>query len=84
MSLQEALFSAGVRYSLTSLWKVPDEATMELMTRFYEGIWRRRETKREALWNAKRKLRDAKDTRTGNPRYGLRDWAGWVLYGNPE
>ena len=83
-SLQEALFMAGVQYSVTSLWKVPDEATQKLMTRFYEGIWGRGETKRAALWNAKLKLRRTKDPRTGKPKYGLKDWAGWVLVGNPE
>ena len=57
MSLQQALFIAGVRHSITSLWDVPDEATKLLMTRFYEGIWRRGESMREALWNAKLELR---------------------------
>ncbi|MEM7165281.1 MAG: CHAT domain-containing tetratricopeptide repeat protein [Planctomycetota bacterium] len=83
MSLQEALFAAGVRHSITSLWKVPDAATMELMTRFYDGIWQRGESKHEALWNAKTELRSATDD-AGKPRYTVRDWAGWVLFGPPE
>ena len=53
------------------------------MSRFYEGIWHRGETKREALWAAKTKLRNAK-TVNGKPKYGLKDWACWVLMGHPE
>ncbi len=83
-SLQEALFSAGVRYSITSLWRVPDEASKKLMTSFYQGIWRRGMTKHQALWNAKTQLRNEKDPRTGKAAYGPKDWAGWVLVGNPE
>ncbi len=83
MSLQEALFTAGVRCSITSLWNVGDEATRELMARFYEGIWIKGETKSEALWNAKRQLREAKDS-SGAPKHAFRDWAGWILIGYPD
>jgi CHAT domain-containing protein/tetratricopeptide (TPR) repeat protein len=83
-SLQEALFSAGVRYSITSLWEVPDQATKKLMASFYQGIWRRGMTKHDALWFAKTQLRNEKDSRTSKAIYGPKDWAGWVLVGNPE
>ena len=56
---------------------------MELMTRFHENTWRQDETKREALWNAKKMLRAMKSA-DGKPKYGLKDWAGWVLVGHPE
>lgn len=83
MSLQQALAAAGVHRSLTSLWRVPDEATMKLMRRFYEGVWLEGESMSEALWRAKTALRDQKSA-DGSPIHGPKDWAGWVLYGNPE
>ncbi|MFN0009133.1 MAG: tetratricopeptide repeat protein [Planctomycetota bacterium] len=82
-SLQKALQMAGARSVITSLWKVPDEATKELMLDFYRRIWILKQPKARALWEAKMALRHAKDER-GQPRYALRDWAAWVLTGEPE
>jgi CHAT domain-containing protein len=82
-SLQKALQIAGARSVITSLWKVPDEATKELMLDFYRRVWAEKQPKWKALWEAKRALREAKDE-AGNPKYTLRDWAAWVLTGEPE
>jgi CHAT domain-containing protein len=81
-SLQRALQMAGARSVITSLWKVPDEATKDLMLDFYRRIWVENKPKGQALWEAKRKLREAKDE-SGAPRYSTRDWAAWVLTGDP-
>jgi CHAT domain-containing protein len=82
-SLQQALWAAGVRSAITSLWKVPDEATKELMIDFYRRFWVEKKPKAQALWEAKCKLRHAKDA-FGEPKYSLCDWAGWVLTGDPD
>ncbi len=82
-SLQKALQMAGARSVITSLWKVPDEATKELMLEFYRHLWVEKKPKHQALWEAKTKLREAKDER-GAPKYTTRDWAAWVLTGNPD
>ena len=75
-SLQSALHSAGARTAITSLWKVDDAATRRLMELFYTYLWEEKQPVADALWNAKLDLR-ASD-------HPLRDWAGWVLSGDPE
>jgi CHAT domain-containing protein/tetratricopeptide (TPR) repeat protein len=82
-SLQKALQMAGARSVITSLWKVPDEATKELMLDFYRRMWIEKKPKWQALWEAKTKLRETKDER-GAPKYSTRDWAAWVLTGDPD
>lgn len=81
-SLQKALQMAGARSVVTSLWKVPDEATAELMLEFYRRLWVEGESAADALWGAKRHLRDARHE-DGTPRHRVQDWAGWVLTGAP-
>ena len=48
--------SAGVEQVVSSLWKVGDSETRELMTRFYENLWGEGLTPCEALRKAQRDL----------------------------
>ncbi len=73
-SLQKALQMAGSRSVITSLWKVPDEATKDLMLDFYRRMWEEKKPKWQALWEAKMRIRDAKDEK-GASLYVTRDWA---------
>jgi len=75
-SLQSAVHAAGARTAITSLWKVDDAATRDLMELLYTNLWVKEMPKAEALWSAKTTLR-----RAGHP---IRNWAGWALTGDPE
>ena len=75
-SLQTALHAAGVRTAITSLWRVDDAATRHLMELFYTYLWKDELGKAEALWRAKEALQVE-----GHP---VRNWAGWVLTGDPH
>jgi CHAT domain-containing protein len=72
-SLRAALQGAGARYVLTSLWKVGDQATMELMLDFYRRLWVQKKDPHQALWEAKMAAREK--------GAAFRDWAGWVMTG---
>lgn len=56
--LQRAFQVAGARSVIMSLWKVSDEATMQLMTKFYEE-WMGGKSKEEAFFAAQKSLRSS-------------------------
>ena len=49
LGLQRAFQTAGARTTVTSLWKIPDDATRSLMIDFYENLWTKKMSKIEAL-----------------------------------
>ena len=81
-SLQQALYAAGAHATITTLWRVRDDATRELMKRFYENWWLRGMSKGNALRAARQWMREARDSATGEALYGTKEWAAWVLVGD--
>lgn len=75
MGLPYALFVAGNRQTLLSLWPVSDASTARLMTGFYAKL-RRGMRPAEALAAVKREFR--RSPRDAHPLH----WAGFVLYGD--
>ncbi|GJM45320.1 MAG: hypothetical protein DHS20C21_21620 [Gemmatimonadota bacterium] len=52
IGLRRSLYLAGARARVTSLWKVDDEATLELMREFYRRLWSEGAGKLDALRGA--------------------------------
>jgi CHAT domain-containing protein/tetratricopeptide (TPR) repeat protein len=77
MSLARALLFAGSKAVVASLWEVNDEATAELMQRFYGHMVRDKLPPSAALARAQSEFRRHRDKRLRNPYY----WAGFELYG---
>jgi CHAT domain-containing protein/tetratricopeptide (TPR) repeat protein len=75
VGLVRGFMYAGSRRVLASLWKVDDEATGELMTRFYRALFEKGLTPSAALQAAQNELR--RNRRWAHPFY----WAGFVLQG---
>lgn len=75
MGFKRALFAAGTRSALVSLWPVDDDATELLMTDFHTG-WKAR-----SLVDAMREaqVRLLRQPRYGHPYY----WAPFTLVGDP-
>ena len=78
MGLSRSFLYAGASQVLASLWDVDDQATAELMERFYGALLRDGEAPARALQTAQRSLR--RNPRWAAPHY----WAGFVLQGHPH
>jgi CHAT domain-containing protein len=74
VGLNRGFLFAGARTIVSSLWSVEDEATKELMVRFYAGL--AKQPKREAL----RQAQIAVKSRLPHPFF----WAAFQLSGNGE
>ena len=80
MSLARAFTYAGVPSTVTSLWKVPDTETREIMVDFYKNL-KNGLSKDAALRAAKLTyLNNAPESVAANPYF----WAGFVPMGNME
>jgi len=75
VSLTHGFMYAGAPRVLSTLWRIDDRATAELMKHFYAGMLRDRLAPAAALHRAQRAL--ARDERWSAPYY----WAGFVLQG---
>ena len=75
MSLTRAFLYGGAGRVIASLWSVDDQATAELMTRFYGNLFRKRLTPAAALRAAQ--LSMASHPRWGAPEY----WAAFQMQG---
>jgi CHAT domain-containing protein len=81
LGLRRAFFYAGARSLLVSLYKVPDEQTIQLMSRFYESLKSGR-GKLDSFHDAQIAVMNLRLRKNGvaHPFY----WASFVLLGNPN
>lgn len=81
MSLRRAFEVAGTKTVVSSMWKVDDRATAQLMKWFYQNYWALRMSKVEALHQAKlRMLRQNRVDFQGDAR--PETWGAFVLSGD--
>ena len=82
IGLRRSFRQAGARTVISSLWKVRDDSTQELMERFYENLWLRNMGKLEALRSAQLWMLDRNRKESGD---GLPStWGAFVLDGDWE
>ena len=77
--LTRGFMYAGARRVLVSLWDVPDEATAQLMARFYQELLGPRRPPATAALRAAQ-IRAWREGRWPAPYY----WAGFVIQGEPR
>lgn len=80
IGLRRALRLAGAETTVTSLWRVDDAATSELMTLFYEKLWVEKQGKLDALRGAQLDILSRNRRERGDP--SPRSWGAFVLEGN--
>ncbi|PSF35516.1 hypothetical protein C7H19_16000 [Aphanothece hegewaldii CCALA 016] len=83
LGLAGVAVQAGVKSVLASLWSIPDESTLKLITNFYQNLAKNNVSKAEALRAAQIALIRAKqddkiNDQYDNPAY----WAPFILIGN--
>lgn len=78
IGLVRGFMYAGARRVLASSWKVDDDATAELMKRFYQKMLNEGMTPAAALEAAQSSM--SSDTQWSHPYY----WAGFILQGEPK
>jgi CHAT domain-containing protein len=76
VGLRRAFMQAGVPRVVSTLWKIEDEATSELMSYFYDSLLKKNKPPSAALRDAQ--VRILKDRRWENPYF----WASFVLTGD--
>jgi CHAT domain-containing protein len=76
VSLTRGFIHAGALGVLATLWRVDDDATIEFMKQFYEGILERHEAPSASVREAQIALR--KHKRWESPYY----WAGFIVEGD--
>jgi CHAT domain-containing protein/Tfp pilus assembly protein PilF len=82
LGLQRACQIAGVRTTVTSLWKVEDDATRRLMLRFYENLWDKSQSPSAALRDAQLWLMNTAADGTAAPqRRPPRAWVAFTVSG---
>ena len=74
VGIARAFLGSGARSVLVALWAIPDKATKELMSRFYEHLIRG-ESASESLHQAMKWMRN-------NGYSHVRDWASFMLIGD--
>lgn len=79
--LRRSFFIAGAKTLITSLWKVPDAATKELMVNFYKKLITEGKEKAEALREAQREMieRFREQDRLTPPYF----WGAFICIGDP-
>ncbi|NQU48392.1 MAG: CHAT domain-containing protein, partial [Planctomycetes bacterium] len=83
MSLRRAFSVAGAATVVSSLWKVDDKATAQLMKDFYTHLWEKEMSRGVALHEAKlRMLRRNRIEHGGDAMPNT--WGAFVLSGNPN
>ncbi len=76
VGFSHAFFAAGAQHLLVSLWDVDDEATAELMKRYYSYLFAHRLEPVHALRMTQEEMR--RHPRWSSPRH----WAGFVAWGD--
>ena len=72
--LNRALRLAGARFTMTTLWEIPDDDAARFVGWFYDGLWRERRSASDAFHAAVARARRELSAAV---------WAGFVLYGSP-